>query len=171
MRRSFFPRVRREKLSSIRDNYLNAVGVAAQGANFSISAEMMRRILVDAARGWMRPGGGCGPGVDAARGWMRPGGGCGPGRAVLRSAVEARPWFTSRTPRSCRRSPDDSIVAVDEALAAFSKVAPRQAKVVELHCFGGLTEEEIAEVMKISRRTVRRDWQLAKAWLTREMSR
>jgi hypothetical protein len=73
MRRSFFPRVRREKLSSIRDNYLNAVGVAAQGANFSISAEMMRRILVDAARGWMRPGGGCGPGVDAARGWMRPG--------------------------------------------------------------------------------------------------
>jgi hypothetical protein len=79
MRRSFFPRVRREKLSSIRDNYLNAVGVAAQGANFSISAEMMRRILVDAARGWMRPGGGCGPGVDAARGWMRPGGGCGPG--------------------------------------------------------------------------------------------
>jgi RNA polymerase sigma factor (sigma-70 family) len=60
---------------------------------------------------------------------------------------------------------------VDEALAAFSKVAPRQAKVVELHCFGGLTEEEIAEVMKISRRTVRRDWQLAKAWLTREMSR
>jgi hypothetical protein len=68
MRRSFFPRVRREKLSSIRDNYLNAVGVAAQGANFSISAEMMRRILVDAARGWMRPGGGCGRGVDAARG-------------------------------------------------------------------------------------------------------
>ena len=66
---------------------------------------------------------------------------------------------------------DRSILALDEALTAFSQVAPRQAKVVELRYFGGLTEEEIAAVLKISPRTVERDWGLAKAWLLRELSR
>jgi len=65
--------------------------------------------------------------------------------------------------------PDRSILAVDEVLTAFSKVAPRQAKAVELRYFGGLTEEEIVSVLKISARTVRRDWDLAKAWLLREL--
>jgi DNA-directed RNA polymerase specialized sigma24 family protein len=50
-------------------------------------------------------------------------------------------------------------------------VAPRQAEVVELRYFGGLTEEEIAAVLKISLRTVERDWGLAKAWLLRELGR
>jgi len=66
---------------------------------------------------------------------------------------------------------DRSIVALDDALTAFSQVAPRQAKVVELRYFGGLTEEEIAAVLNISLRTVERDWGLAKAWLLRELSR
>ena len=65
---------------------------------------------------------------------------------------------------------DRSILALDEALTAFSQVAPRQAKVVELRYFGGLTEEEIEAVLKISPRTIRRDWDLAKAWLLRELS-
>ena len=73
-------------------------------------------------------------------------------------------------PPSCRRAPDRSILALDEALTAFSQVAPRQAKVVELRYFGGLTEEEIVAALKISPRTVRRDWDLAKAWLLRELS-
>ena len=67
--------------------------------------------------------------------------------------------------------PDRSILALDEALTAFSQVAPRQAKVVELRYFGGLTEEEIAGALKVSPRTVRRDWDLARAWLLRELSR
>jgi len=54
---------------------------------------------------------------------------------------------------------------------AFSQVAPRQAKVVELRYFGGLTEEEVVAVLNISPRTVERDWGLAKAWLLRELSR
>jgi DNA-directed RNA polymerase specialized sigma24 family protein len=54
-------------------------------------------------------------------------------------------------------SPDRSILALDEALTAFSQLAPRQAKVVELRYFGGLTEEEIVAALKISPRTVRRD--------------
>jgi DNA-directed RNA polymerase specialized sigma24 family protein len=65
---------------------------------------------------------------------------------------------------------DRSILAVDEALTAFSRVALRQAKVVELRYFGGLTEEEIVASLKISPRTARRDWHLAKAWLLRELS-
>jgi RNA polymerase sigma factor (sigma-70 family) len=58
---------------------------------------------------------------------------------------------------------------LDEALEAFAEVAPRQAKLVELRYFGGLSEEEIAEVLKISPRTVRRDWEFAKSWLMREL--
>ena len=52
---------------------------------------------------------------------------------------------------------------------ALERLAPRQAKVVELRYFGGLTEEEIVAVLKISPRTARRDWDLAKAWLLREL--
>ena len=66
---------------------------------------------------------------------------------------------------------DSSLVALDEALEAFTKLAPRQAKVVELRYFGGLGEEEIAEVLKTSQRTVRRDWDFAKSWLKRELRR
>jgi DNA-directed RNA polymerase specialized sigma24 family protein len=68
-------------------------------------------------------------------------------------------------------APDRSILAVDEALTAFAQVAPRQAKVVELRYFGGLTEEEIVAALDISLRTVRRDWNLAKAWLSRELKK
>jgi hypothetical protein len=69
-------------------------------------------------------------------------------------------------------APDRSILALDGALTAFSQVAPRQvqAKVVELHYFGGLTEAEIVAALKISPRTVRRDWHFAKACLLRELS-
>ena len=67
--------------------------------------------------------------------------------------------------------PGPFILALDDALTAFSKIAPRQAKVVELRYFGGLSEEETAEVLRSSPRTVRRDWQFAKAWLQQELSR
>jgi RNA polymerase sigma factor (sigma-70 family) len=66
--------------------------------------------------------------------------------------------------------PDRSILAVDEALTVFSRLAPRQAKVVELRYFGGLTEEEIVAALNISPRTVRRDWDFAKAWLSQELN-
>ena len=108
---------------------------------FAIAAQMMRRILVDAAR---------------ARGSNKRGGG-----AVKVNVDEALVASPER---------DSSLVALDEALEAFTKLAPRQAKVVELRYFGGLSEEETAEVLKISARTVRRDWDFAKSWLLRELS-
>jgi RNA polymerase sigma factor (TIGR02999 family) len=107
---------------------------------FAMAAQMMRRILVDAARARL----------SDKRG----------GRAARLNIDET----AVLAPR-----PDRSIVALDEALDEFSRVAPRQARVVELRYFGGLKEEEIASVLKISLRTVRRDWDLAKAWLMREL--
>jgi DNA-directed RNA polymerase specialized sigma24 family protein len=56
-------------------------------------------------------------------------------------------------------------------LGDLSKIAPRQAKVVELRYFGGLSVEGTVQVMGISERTVMRDWEFAKAWLSRELSR
>jgi RNA polymerase sigma factor (TIGR02999 family) len=108
---------------------------------FAMVAQMMRRILVDAAR---------------ARGALKRGGG------ALTVDLDHAALLTSE--------PHRSILALDEALTAFSEIAPRQAKVVELRYFGGLTEEEIVAALKISPRTVRRDWDLAKAWLLRELS-
>jgi RNA polymerase sigma factor (sigma-70 family) len=59
---------------------------------------------------------------------------------------------------------------LDDALAAFSRIAPRQAKVVELRYFGGMSEDETAEVLKSTSRTIRRDWKFAKAWLQNELN-
>ena len=107
---------------------------------FAMAAQMMRRILVDAAR--------------ARRAQKR-------GGMAVKVNIDETALFSAE--------PDRSILALDEALARFSQVAPRQARVVELRYFGGLTEEEIVSVLKISMRTVRRDWDLAKAWLMREL--
>jgi RNA polymerase sigma factor (TIGR02999 family) len=109
---------------------------------FAMASQMMRRILVDAAR---------------SRGAQKRG-----GLAVKVNLDETAVLAPE---------PDRSLVALDDALAAFSEVAPRQAKVVELRYFGGLSEEDIASVLQTSPRTVRRDWDLARAWLLRELKR
>ena len=130
----------------VNEVYLRLVDVAnidwrERAQFFAIAAQMMRRILVDAAR---------------ARGSRRRDG--VPEKVNLNESIVLSP------------SPDRTVLALDEALTAFSQVAPRQAKVVELRYFGGLTEEEIVAALNISQRTVRRDWDLAKAWLQRELS-
>ena len=65
--------------------------------------------------------------------------------------------------------PDRDVVAVHEALLAFEAVDARAAKVVELRFFGGLENNEIAEVLGLSLATIKRDWALARAWLHREL--
>jgi RNA polymerase sigma factor (TIGR02999 family) len=109
---------------------------------FAMAAQMMRRILVDAAR---------------ARKAHKRGG------QAARIDLDEAALLPNAT--------DRSIVDLDEALTRFSEIAPRQAKVVELRYFGGLEEQEIVAVLDISPRTVRRDWDLAKAWLLRELIR
>jgi RNA polymerase sigma factor (TIGR02999 family) len=120
---------------------INDVDWQARAQFFAIAAQMMRRILVNAARN---------------RGSRRRDG--IPQKVDLDVSAVLSP------------APDRSILALDEALTAFSKIAPRQAKVVELRYFGGMKEDEIVAVMKISPRTVRRDWDFARAWLLRELS-
>ena len=63
------------------------------------------------------------------------------------------------------------VIALDDALKDLSNLDEQQGRVVELRFFGGLATEEIAEVLGISASTVKRDWNVAKAWLTREMKR
>jgi len=108
---------------------------------FAMAARMMRRILVEAARAR----------ASQKRGGMAP-------KVNIDETAVLSP------------APDRSILALDEALTAFSRLAPRQAKVVELLYFGVLTEDEIMAALKISPRTVRRDWDLARAWLLHELN-
>jgi len=129
----------------VHEVYLRLVDVTkvewqARAQFFAVAAQMMRRILVDAAR---------------ARGSRRRGG------IPVKVNLDESAVLSHAAQRS--------ILALDEALEAFSQIAPRQAKVVELRYFGGLTEEEIVAALKISPRTARRDWQFAKAWLLHEL--
>jgi RNA polymerase sigma-70 factor (ECF subfamily) len=65
----------------------------------------------------------------------------------------------------------EELIAVDEGLQRLAAIAPRQAKIVELRFFGGLSIEEIADVLGIVTRTVDRDWRAARVWLRRELTR
>jgi RNA polymerase sigma factor (TIGR02999 family) len=68
---------------------------------------------------------------------------------------------------SVERPPD--LVALDDALEALAVIDPRKSKIVELRFFGGLSVEETAEVLKVSPRTIKREWSFAQAWLHREL--
>ena len=108
---------------------------------FAVSAQLMRRILIDFAR---------------SRGYQKRGGG------VPHLSLEEAP--------SVCKEPDTNLVALDDALKALAAVDERKSKVVELKFFGGLSLDEAAEVLKVSVETVMRDWRLAKIWLLRELS-
>lgn len=109
---------------------------------FAISAQLMRRILVDFAR--------------KKSSLKRGGDGV---RVTLNENVDVADEKATE------------VIALDEALARLAQMNERQSKIVELRYFGGLTEDQIAETLEISTRTVRRDWNLARAWLYRELSR
>jgi RNA polymerase sigma factor (TIGR02999 family) len=108
---------------------------------FGLAAQIMRRILVDFARARRRE----------KRG----------GDALQVSLSEAA---------DVAQEQSADLVALDDALQTLEKLDPRQARVVELRFFAGLSLEETAEALKVSLSTVRRDWSLAEAWLYRELS-
>jgi RNA polymerase sigma factor (sigma-70 family) len=62
------------------------------------------------------------------------------------------------------------VLALDEALSRLAGIDPRKGRVVELRFFGGLSNAEVAEVLKVSVKTVTRDWRMAEAWLRRELT-
>ena len=107
---------------------------------FAVSAQLMRRILVDFAR---------------ARQKQKRG-----GEAVQVSFEEAL---------TISHEPNAALIALDAALQALAAVDERKSKVIELRFFGGLSVDETAQVLKVSSITVLRDWAFAKAWLLREL--
>ena len=108
---------------------------------FGLAAEMMRRILVNHALH-----------RQAAKR------GAGALRVSLEVAVNS---FEQK---------DVNLVALDEALKGLANIDPRKSQIVELKFFGGLTVEEIAEVLQVSSDTIERDWKVARAWLHLEIS-
>jgi RNA polymerase sigma factor (TIGR02999 family) len=120
---------------------LQAIDWQSRAHFFAICARQMRRILIDMARARQSHKRGDGP-------FMVP--------------LDEAPQLSASTQRN--------LLAVDEALRALAKEDERKSQVVELRFFGGLTVEEIAEVLNVSAETVARDWRLSKAWLLREMS-
>jgi RNA polymerase sigma factor (TIGR02999 family) len=113
-------------------------GLEGKAHFFALCAQMMRRILVDAAR---------------TRAASRHGGGLG--RVQLDDVVGL----------NLSGSSDRRLIALNDALDELSKADPRKAKMVELRYFGGLSVEETAAVLKVSVETVTRDWRLARGWL------
>jgi RNA polymerase sigma factor (TIGR02999 family) len=107
----------------------------------AVAAQAMRRILVEHAR---------------AR------------RGPKRGGDQLRVTLTEAADFACEQASD--VLKLDEALSGLAALDPRKARIVELRYFGGLSVEETAEVLGISRATLLRDWQTAKMWLLREMS-
>ncbi len=109
---------------------------------FAVAAKLIRRVLVDHAR---------------RRGRLKRGG------DVPKVPLDEEFGLPdSKAP---------GVLALDDALEALDRLAPRQSRIVELKIFGGLTLEEIAGALSVSRSTVRREWNAALLWLRRELSR
>lgn len=153
LRRSAAAYLRRERADHtlqptalVHEAYLRLVGqdrVAWQnrGHFFGIAAQMMRRILVDCARE-----------RQAAK---RPGAG-------LRVALDERIGAVM--------PPDVEVLLLEQALEELTALDQRQGQIVELRYFGGLSESEVAEALSVSRSTVTREWQMARAWLYRRIT-
>jgi RNA polymerase sigma factor (TIGR02999 family) len=108
---------------------------------FGVAASLMRRILVDHARAKL---------------------------AKKRGGADQKVSFDKAV--LVQRETSPQLLALDEALKRLAKRDPRQARIVDLRYFGGLSEEETAEVLGISVRTVKRDWNVARAWLYQQLN-
>jgi RNA polymerase sigma factor (TIGR02999 family) len=127
---------------------LNQIGWRDRAHFLALAAETMRRILVDAAR---------------ARTSTKRGGQAG-----------RLPPFTSFfdiEDLNFSSTRDREVIRIDEALDPMAQFDGRKARVIELRFSGGLSVEEAAAVVQLSPQTVMRDWRLAKAWLTRELTK
>lgn len=130
----------------VHEAYLQLLGQEIDWQNrahfLGVAAQAMRRVLVDYAR---------------SRNYQKRGG------QVAHVEIEAAATIAL--------AQAGELVALDDALQGLEKLDPRKSRVVELRYFGGLSVEETAEVLGVSVPTVVRDWNTAKAWLRREMSR
>jgi RNA polymerase sigma factor (TIGR02999 family) len=119
-----------------------SIDLTSRGHFFAIAGQTMRRVLVDYARGR----------IAQRRG----------GNTQVKLTIEENTAVPGLDP--------DQLLELDEALTRLANLNERQCRVVELRYFAGLTNEEIAEVLTVSARTIKRDWSIAKAWLYGELS-
>lgn len=145
------PDVRMNATALVHEAYVRLVDAQAvdwqdRAHFFAVSAKIMRRILVDAAR---------------ARSSAKRGGGLQQVDHTTMMNFDAMP--ATGTDRAAE------ICALDDALNSLAQLDPRRAQVVELRFFGGLSVEETADALSVSPQTVMRDWKLARAWLGREL--
>jgi RNA polymerase sigma factor (TIGR02999 family) len=125
---------------------------------FAIASSLMRRVLVDQARVRLaekRGGGKANIRLDDLSATLE-----GRGEQLL---LEAQSDAGEQAARA-------NLIGIDAALTRLDALDHRQAQIVELRFFGGLTVEETAQVLEISNATVKRDWMMAKAWLARELA-
>lgn len=108
---------------------------------FAIASQAMRRILLDHAR-----------------------------RQIAEKRGGAENKISLEEIDAASVNPDENLIALDDALNELEKFDPQQSRIVELRYFGGLTVEETSEVLKISPRTVHREWAMARAWLYRTLT-
>jgi RNA polymerase sigma-70 factor (ECF subfamily) len=108
---------------------------------FGVAAQLMRRILVDHAR---------------SRSRVKRGGGA---------------QMVSLADQAGVSKEAEEVIALDDALTNLAEMDPRKSQIVEMKFFGGLTTEEVAEVLKITTRTVEREWRKARAWLNRAITK
>lgn len=108
---------------------------------FGIASQMMRNILVDYAR-----------------------------KRMAGKRIDPKYKISLEDLSNLTETKDLELLTLDDALHSFSNVDPQQSKIVELRFFGGLTIEETAEVMQLSPKIVRQEWEMAKLWLLRELS-
>ena len=129
----------------INEAYVRLVGQKVNWANrshfFAISAQIMRRILIDHAR---------------RHAYAKRGGGAQ--QVSLEEAAAVTPDQSAE------------LIRLDEALTSLAEMDPRRSQVVELRYFGGLNNEEIAGVLNVSENTVTRDWNMARAWLYQQLT-
>jgi RNA polymerase sigma factor (TIGR02999 family) len=131
----------------VNEAYLRLAGYQSSGYQnrghfFAVAAQIMRRILIDAAR---------------------------ERSAAIRGGGAQRVTLDKLNLAAADR--DRELVALDDALQALAQVDPRKARVVELRFYAGLSVEETAEALRLSPQSILRDWNLARAWLSRELDR
>ena len=126
---------------------------------FALASNLMRRILVDHARARLAS--------------KRGGGAVAVSLDELMAPLDAETTGAGHLPEPQHSDgeTDDDVAAIDAALTKLGGLDERQARVVEMRYFGGLTIEETAQALEISDATVKREWTLARAWLKRELSR
>jgi RNA polymerase sigma factor (TIGR02999 family) len=123
-----------------------------------LASKLMRRVLVDYARARLADKRGGGVGVLSLDEMAAP-------------AADEAPDTTPTALQHLDAHTQEEVAAIDQALVRLEQIDTRQAQIVEMRYFGGLTVEQTAEAIGISEATVKREWTLARAWLRRELGK